>query len=77
MASVITGTVKHSSVGSILLYNSLDLKSNNDFGVKVQTVSFNLRVFISGNCLEITPLFLNSPPILGEQKYWDKFTYVY
>ena len=46
--------------------------------IKVQTVSFNLRVFssISGEPFRNYSTF-HSPPILGDQKHWDKLTYVY
>ena len=53
----------------VLYFKSWDLKSNNDYEIKVQTVSFHLRVFssISGEPFRN----YSSPPILGEQKNWD------
>jgi hypothetical protein len=44
-------------------------------GVKVKTVSFILRVFSSISGEPFLVVVVQSP-ILGEQKYWDKFTYV-
>jgi hypothetical protein len=61
-----------------LYFKTLYLKSNNDYEVKVQTVNFNLRVYSSYrlNRLEMTTLFVRGPFILGEQRYWDNFTYI-
>lgn len=49
---------------------SLDLKSNNDFEVKVQTVSFNLRVFsfISGEPFRNYSTFLYIVPHFRGEK---------
>jgi hypothetical protein len=77
MSTKSIGTVTHFVI--LALYSSiLYLKLYNDDEVKVETVSFNLRIFslISGESFIITAIFVHSPPILRDQK-WDKFTYVY
>ena len=72
VSSKSVGTVTIVVVVFALYSSTLDLKLYNDFEVKVQTVNINLRVFssISGEPFR----YYRS---LGDQKYWDKFTYVY
>ena len=59
--------------------STFKLKSYNDRMLKCR-----MSVFISGdfhpyrvNHLEIKAIFVHSPHILGDQKYWDKFTSMY
>ena len=61
-----SGTIK---VILALYFSTLDLKLKNEYEVKVQTVTFNLRKFtsISGDRVGIISLSMHSAPILGDQ----------